>query len=78
MQLIVHISRLCFLLYKRQDFLQLLLVTGLKSRRIMEDKPGVAPECERPIDVMYPSLNVGSGTLVDICSKWSTAEVGSS
>ena len=78
MQLIVHISRLCFLLYKRQDFLQLLLVTGLKSRRIMEDKPGVAPECERPINIVYPSLIwVGSGT-VDMYDKCSTAEVGSS
>ena len=56
MQLIIYISRFCFLLHKRQDFQQLLLVTCLKSRRIVEDKSGVAPECERPIDVMYPSL----------------------
>ena len=57
MQLIVYISGLCFLLQKRQDILQLLLVAGLKSRRIVKDKPRVALECERAIDVMYPSLN---------------------
>ena len=56
MELIVYVIRLCFLLYKRQDFLQLLLVACLKSRRIVEDKSWVAPECERPMDVMYPSL----------------------
>ena len=56
MQLIVNISRFCFLLHKRQDFLQLLLVACLKSRRIVEDKSGVAPECERSMDVMIPSL----------------------
>ena len=79
MQLTVYFSRLCFLLHKRQDFLQLLLVACLKSRRIVEDKPRVAPECERPVDIVYPSLIwVGSGTLVDIHSKWGTAEVVSS
>ena len=79
MQLIVYINRPCFPLYKRQDFLQLLLVACLKSRRIVEDKFGVAPECERPMDVMYTSLHgVGSGTLVVIYDKWSTAGVGSS
>ena len=56
MQLIVYISGLCFLLQKRQDILQLLLVAGLKSRRIVEDKSGVAFERERPIDIVYPSL----------------------
>ena len=56
MQLIVYISRPCFLLHKRQDVLQLLLVACLKSRRIVEDKSRVAPECERPMDVMHPSL----------------------
>ena len=56
MQLIVYISRLCFLFHKRQDFLQLPLVACLKSRRIVEDKSRVALECERPIDIMYPSL----------------------
>ena len=56
MQLIVYVSRHCFLLYKRQDFLQLLLVACLKSWRIVEDKPGVALECKRPVDIMYPSL----------------------
>ena len=77
MQLVVYFSRLCFPLHKRQDFLQLLLVTCLKPRRIVEDKSGVAPECERPIDVMYPSLyRVGSSTVMDIYSKWSTAEEG--
>ena len=61
MQLIVYISRLCFLLQKGQDFLQLLLVACLKSRRIVENKSGVAFECERPVDIMYPSLiRVGS------------------
>ena len=79
MQLIIYFSRLCFLLHKRQDFLQLLLVARLESRRIMEDKPGVALECKRPIDIVNPSLIwVRSDTLVDIYSKWSTAEVGSS
>ena len=57
MQLIVYISRLCFLFHKGQDFLQLLLGACLKSRRIVEDKSGVTPEYERPMDVMYPSLN---------------------
>ena len=56
MQLIVYIIRLCFLFNKRQDFLQLLLVARLKSRRIVEDKSRVAPEYERPMDVMYPTL----------------------
>ena len=56
MQLIVYVRRLRFLLHKQKDFLQLLLVACLKSRRIVEDKFGVALECERPIDVMYPSL----------------------
>ena len=45
----------------------------------MEDKSRVAPECEWPMDIVYASLIwVGSGTLVDIYSKWNTAEVGSS
>ena len=79
MQLIAYFLRRCFLLHKRQDFLQLLLVARLESRRIMEDKSGVALECERSINIVYPSLIwVGSDTLVDIYSKWSTAEVGSS
>ena len=79
MQLIVYISRLCFLFHKRQDIMQLLLVACLKSRRIVEDKSGVALECERPIDIMFPSLIwAGSATSVHIHIKWSTAEVGSS
>jgi hypothetical protein len=79
MQLIVYFIRPCFLLHKREDFLQLLLVSSLKSRRIVEDKSGIALEYERPINIVYPSLKwVRSGTLVDIYSKWSTAEVGSS
>ena len=56
MQLIVYFIRPCSLLYKRQDFLQLALVARLKSWRIVEDKSGVALECERPIDIVYPSL----------------------
>jgi hypothetical protein len=56
MQLIVYVSRLCSLLHKRQDFLQLLLVACLKSRRIVEDKSGVAAEYEWPINIVYPSL----------------------
>ena len=59
MQLIVYFFRLCFLLYKRQHFLQLLLVACLKSRKIVEDKSGAAPECEQPMNVMYPSLYGG-------------------
>ena len=79
MQLIAYFLRLCFLLYKRQNFLQLLLVSSLKTRRIVEDKTGVARECERPINIVYPSLIwVGSDTLVDIYGKRITAEVGSS
>ena len=70
MQLIAYFLRPCFLLHKGQDFLQLFLVAGLKSRRIMEDKSGVALECEWPIDIVYPSLKwVGSDTLVDIYIK---------
>ena len=71
MQLIVYFLRLCFHLHKRQDILQLLLVARLKSRRIVKDKTGVALECERPIDIVYPSL-IGHGrvnTIVDICNK---------
>ena len=56
MQLIVYIIRLCFLLHKRQNFVQLLLVARLKSRRIVEDKSGIALEHERPIDIVYPAL----------------------
>ena len=56
MQLITYISHLCFLLQKGQDVLQLPLVACLKSRRIVENKSGVALECERPIDIVYPSL----------------------
>ena len=79
MQLIIYFCRLRFLFQERQDFLQLLLVTCLESRRIVEDKSRVVLECERPVDIVYPSLIwVGSGTLVVIYSKWSTAEVGSS
>jgi hypothetical protein len=45
----------------------------------VEDKSRVASECERPMDVMCPSLyGQGQGTLVDIYSKCSTAGVGSS
>ena len=70
MQLIVYFSGLCFLFHKRQNFLQLPLVACFKSRRIVEDKSGVAPECERPMDIVYPSLMwVGSGTLVDMYKK---------
>ena len=79
MQQIVYFSRLCFLLQKRKDFLQSPLVACLKSRRIVKDKSGVTLECERPMNVVYPSLIwVGSGTLVDNYSKTSAAEVGSS
>ena len=56
MQLVVYFLRLRFLLQKRQDFLQLRLVARLKSRRIVEDKTGIALECEGPIDIVYPSL----------------------
>jgi hypothetical protein len=70
MQLIVYISRLCSLLHKRHNFLQLPLVACLKSRRIVEDKPRVALECERPVDIVYPSLiRIGSGKVVDIYSE---------
>jgi hypothetical protein len=67
MQLIVYFLRLCFLLYKLKDFLQLLLVVRLKSRRIVEDKS---------IDIVYPRRYGWS----DRYSRylWSTAEVGSS
>ena len=79
MQLIAYFIRLCFLLHKRQYFPQLLLIACLKSRRIVEDKTGIALECERPINIVYPSLIwVGSDTLLDIYSKRCTAEVGSS
>jgi len=79
MQLIVYFSGLCFLPQERQNFLELPLVTCLKSRRIVEDESGVAPECEWPMDIVYPSLTwVGSDTVIDMYSKWSTAEVGSS
>ena len=45
----------------------------------MEDKSGVALECKRPIDIVYPTLIwIGSDTIVDIYSKNNTAEVGSS
>ena len=56
MQLIAYVRRLSFHLYKRQDFLQLLLVACLKSRRIMEDKTGIALERKRPMNIVYPSL----------------------
>jgi hypothetical protein len=56
MQLIVYFGGLCFLLHKRQDFLQLLLVARLKSRGIVEDEMRVASECERPMDIVYSSL----------------------
>ena len=56
MQLIVNFIRLCSFLHKRQDFLQLILIACVKSRRIVEDKSGLAPERERLINVMYPSL----------------------
>ena len=69
MQLIIYFLRLGFLLQKRQDFLQLRLVARLKSRRIVEDKIGIALECERPIDIVYPSLICRVNTLVDIYSK---------
>jgi hypothetical protein len=71
MQLIVYVSRHCFLLHKRKDFLQLLRVACLKSRRIVEDKSGVAPEYERPMDIVCPSLIWGKviSTLVDIYSE---------
>ena len=69
MQLIVYFLRLGFLLQKRHYFPQLLLVACFKSRRIMEDKTGVALECERPIDIVYPSLICRVNTMVDIYSK---------
>jgi hypothetical protein len=78
MQLIVYFLQLCFLLHKRKDSLQLCLVARLKSKRIVEDKSGVALECERPIDIVYSSLICRVSTLVDIYKKLSTAEVGSS
>jgi hypothetical protein len=43
----------------------------------VKDKSGVALECERPSDIVYPSLIwVGPGALIDIYSKWSTAVRG--
>ena len=69
MELIIYFLRLCFHLHKRQDFLQLLLVARLKSRRIVEDKTGIALECKWPIDIVYPSLVCRVNTIVDIYSK---------
>ena len=69
MQLIACVGRLCFLLHKRQDLLQLVPVARLKSRRIVEDKIGIALECERPIDIVYPSLICRVNTIIDIYSK---------
>ena len=69
MQLIAYVSRICFLLHKRQDFLQLFRVARLKSRRIVEDKTGIALECERPIDIVYPSLICRVNTITDIYTK---------
>ena len=70
MQLIVYIIRFFFLPHKRKDFLQLPLVACLKSRRIVEDETRVAPECERPMDIVFPSLIwVGSGIYVDLYRK---------
>ena len=46
------------------------LVACLKSWRVVEDKTGVAHECERLMDIVYPSLIwVGSVTLIDNYSK---------
>ena len=69
MQLIGYFRRLGFLLQKRQDFLQLRLVPRLKPRRIVEDKIWIALECERPIDIVYPSLICRVNTLVDYYNK---------
>ena len=69
MQLIFYFLRLCFHLQKRRYFLQLLLVARLKSRRVVEDKTGIALECKRPIDIVYPSLICRVNTMVDIYSK---------
>ena len=56
MQLVVDIFHICFLLHKRENLLQLLLVTCLKSGRIVEDKRGFALEYERPMNIVYTSL----------------------
>ena len=61
MQLSVDISRLCLRLHKWEDFLQLPLVASLKSRRIVEDKPGVGLEYEWPVYIVYSSLVGGRG-----------------
>ena len=45
----------------------------------MEDESRVAPEYERPMDVVFPSLIwVGSGICIDMYRKWITSRVGSS
>jgi hypothetical protein len=42
MELIIWFSGLCALLNERLDFLQLTVVSGLKPRRVVEDKLRVA------------------------------------
>ena len=43
----------------------------------MENEIGIALEYKRPIDIVCPSLISRVNTIVDICSKRSTAEVSS-
>ena len=63
--------------YMRRVAIRSHAVARLKSRRIMENEIGIALEYKQPIDIVCPSLICRVNTIVDICSKRSTAEVSS-
>ena len=56
MKLIIWFSGFCALLNERLNFLQLTLVSGLKTWRVMEDELWVALKGEGAINIMDAAL----------------------
>ena len=56
MKLIIWFSGLCALLHEHLNFLQLILVSGLKPWRVMEDELRVALKGEGAINIVDAAL----------------------
>ena len=56
MDLVLHFSRFCLLLYEREYFMKFLLASRLKTRGVVEDELWVALEGKLNTDIMDSPL----------------------
>ena len=78
MKLIIDFGRLCTRLDECLYFLQLTVVSSLKSRRVMKDELWVTLKGEWAIDIMDTALITSKIKSLVTKAKIITAEVGSS